>query len=182
LNHIRHHTYFKSLYVHIQVFHILHHHTMKLLLAFKSFMPRRHIVEIGSENWFAAGCPIRQQQLFRCRLPNSAAKTVSLQAAISAARTGSLQAAQFDNENCFAAGATYSAANHNFAAANSTSAANRKFAAAHATWQRIVNALQTTQFRQRITIRCKTHNSVANVNSLQPTQFRQRITVSLHNT
>jgi hypothetical protein len=28
---------------------------MKLLLAFKSFMPRRLIVEIGSENWFAAG-------------------------------------------------------------------------------------------------------------------------------
>jgi len=52
LNHIRHHTYFKSSYVHIQVFHILHHHTMKLLLAFKSFLPRRLIVEIGSENWF----------------------------------------------------------------------------------------------------------------------------------
>jgi hypothetical protein len=34
LNHIHHHTYFKSLYVHIQVFHILHHHTMKLLQAF----------------------------------------------------------------------------------------------------------------------------------------------------
>jgi hypothetical protein len=41
-------------------------------------------------------------------------------------------------------------------------AANRKFAAEHATRQRIVNALQTTQFRQRITIRCKTHNSAAN--------------------
>jgi len=67
LNHIRHHTYFKSSYVHIQVFHILHHHTMKLLLAFKSFLPRRLIVEIGSENWFAAGCPIRQRELFRCR-------------------------------------------------------------------------------------------------------------------
>jgi hypothetical protein len=25
---------------------------MKLLLAFKSFLPRRLIVEIGSENWF----------------------------------------------------------------------------------------------------------------------------------
>jgi hypothetical protein len=59
---------------------------------------------------------------------------------------------------------------------------NRKFAAEHATRQRIVNALQTTQFRQRITIRCTTHNSAANVNSPQLTQFRQRITVSLHNT
>jgi len=67
LNHIRHHTYFKSSYVHIQVFHILHHHTMKLLLAFKSFLPRRLIVEIGSENWFAAGCPFRQRELVRCR-------------------------------------------------------------------------------------------------------------------
>jgi len=107
LNHIRHHTYFKSSYVHIQVFHILHHHTMKLLLAFKSFLPRRLIVEIGSENWFAAGCPIRQRKLFhcrqpvrqrelvRCRLPNSAAKTVSLQATSSAAKTVSLLAPQF---------------------------------------------------------------------------------------
>jgi len=30
--------------------HILHHHTMKLLLAFKSFQLRRPIVEIDSEN------------------------------------------------------------------------------------------------------------------------------------
>ena len=81
LNHIRHHTYFKSSYVRIQVFHILHHHTMKLLLAFKSFLPRRLIVEFGSKNWFAAGsqfgsekwfvagCPIRQRELFHCRQP-----------------------------------------------------------------------------------------------------------------
>ena len=72
LNHIRHHTYFKSSYVHIQVFHILHHHTMKLLLEFKSFLPRRLIVEISSENWFASGCPFRQRELVRCRLPNLA--------------------------------------------------------------------------------------------------------------
>ena len=87
LNHIRHHTYVKSSYVHIQVFYILHHHTMKLLLAFKSFLPRRLIVEIGSENWFAAGFPLQQRELFRCRLPNSAARTVSLQAPNSATRT-----------------------------------------------------------------------------------------------
>jgi hypothetical protein len=47
---------------------------MKLLLAFKSFLPRRLIVEIDSENWFAAGCPIWQRELFRCRQR----KTVSL--------------------------------------------------------------------------------------------------------
>ena len=69
LNHIHHHTYFNSSYVHIQVFPILHHHIMKLLLAFKSFLPRRLIVGIGSENWFAAGCPIRQRELVRRRLP-----------------------------------------------------------------------------------------------------------------
>jgi len=37
-NYIHHHTYFKNPYVHIQVFHILHYHTMKLLQAFKSFL------------------------------------------------------------------------------------------------------------------------------------------------
>jgi hypothetical protein len=42
---------------------------MKLLLAFTSFLPRRLIVGIGSENWFAAGCPIRQRELVRRRLP-----------------------------------------------------------------------------------------------------------------
>jgi hypothetical protein len=41
---------FKSSYVHIQVFQILHHHTMKSLLAFQSFLPRRPIVEFGNEN------------------------------------------------------------------------------------------------------------------------------------
>ena len=69
LNHIHHHTYFKSSYVHIQVFPILHHHIMKLLLAFKSFLPKRLIVGIDSENWFAAGCLIRQRELVRRRLP-----------------------------------------------------------------------------------------------------------------
>jgi hypothetical protein len=64
LNHIRHHTYFKSSYVHIQVFHILHHRTMKLLLAFKSFLPRRLIVEINSGNWFAAGSQFGSENCF----------------------------------------------------------------------------------------------------------------------
>jgi len=89
LNHNRHHTYFKSSYVHIQVSHILHHHTMKLLLAFNSFHPRRPIVEISSENWFAAGCQCGSET--GClQAANSSAKTGSLQAANSAAKTGSL--------------------------------------------------------------------------------------------
>jgi len=95
LNHIRHHTYFKSSYVHIQVFHILHHHTMKLLLAFKSFLLRRLIVEIGSENWFAAGCPIRQHKLVHCWQPIRQWKLV--------------------------ADSSVSTTNHNFIIANSTS-------------------------------------------------------------
>jgi len=94
LNHSRHHTYFKSSYVHIQVSHILHHHTMKLLLAFKSFQPRRPIVEIGRENWFVAGCQFGSEVGF-LQAANSAAKTGSLQVANSTAKTGSLQTIQF---------------------------------------------------------------------------------------
>ena len=90
LNHLRHHIYSKSSYVHIQVFHILHHQTMKLLLEIKSFLPNRPIAQFGSECYFPA-----------------------------------------DN--------SISTASHKFAANNTTSAAN-------------TNSLQTTQFRQRITI------------------------------
>jgi len=78
LNHIRHHTYFKSSYVHIQVFHILHHHTMIVLLVFKSFMPRSPIVEIGSENWFAAGYQFSSENGFAAGATISAAKTGSM--------------------------------------------------------------------------------------------------------
>jgi hypothetical protein len=54
--------------------------------------------QFGIENCFAAGIQFGSEN---CRLPNSAA------------RTGSLQAAQFGSENCFAVGATISAANAN---------------------------------------------------------------------
>jgi hypothetical protein len=67
-NHIHQHTYFKNPNVHIQVFHILHNHTMKLLQAFKSFFTRDSIVEN------------QQRKLVRCKPHNSAAKTDSLQA------------------------------------------------------------------------------------------------------
>jgi len=66
LNHIHHHTYFKNPYVHIQVFHILHHHTMKLLQAFESFLPGRPIVEIGNENLLTTGRTVQQRKLFCC--------------------------------------------------------------------------------------------------------------------
>jgi hypothetical protein len=50
---------------------------MKFLLAFKSFQPRRPIVEISSENWFAAGCQFGNEAGF-LQAANSAAKTGSL--------------------------------------------------------------------------------------------------------
>jgi hypothetical protein len=64
LNHIHHHTYFKNPYVHIQVFHILHHHTIKLLQAFKSFLTRESIIEN------------QQRKLVRCWPHNSAMKLI----------------------------------------------------------------------------------------------------------
>jgi hypothetical protein len=79
LNHIRHHTYFKSSYVHIQVSHILHHHTMKFLLAFKSFQPRRPIVEIDSKNWFTAGDQFGSENWFAADNSISTSNVNSLQ-------------------------------------------------------------------------------------------------------
>jgi len=37
---------------------------MKLLQVFESFLLGRPIVEIGSENWFAAGCTVWQRNWF----------------------------------------------------------------------------------------------------------------------
>jgi hypothetical protein len=193
LNHIHHHTYFKSSYVHIQVFHILHHHTMKLLLAFKSFLPRRLIVEIGCENWFAVGCPIWQRELVRCRLSNSAGRTVSLPAASSVAKTVSLLAPQFrqqmltrSRQLSFGSESQFRCSQLNFGS---------DLLQTTPLWQRIASSLQNTPLGSELLIRCRrhsfdsesqfrctTHNSAANANSLQKTQFRQRITNSLQTT
>jgi len=100
LNHIRYHNYLKSSYVPIQVFHILHHHTMKLLLAFKSFLPWGPIVEIGSENWFAAGCPIRHRNCFATGATIPATNATSLQpTCFAAANATSLQPTRFAAAN-----------------------------------------------------------------------------------
>jgi len=170
LNHIRHHTYSKSSYVHIQVFHILHHHTMKLLLVIKSFLPRRPFVEIGSENWFAAGSPFGSENWFAAGSSFGSENCFAADAIISTAKTGSLQ------PTCFAA-------------ANATLLQTTQFR------QRVTNSLQTIQLRQRMLIRCRqlsfgsesqircrTPNSATNVNSLQTTQFRQRLTDLLQTT
>ena len=120
LNHIHHHTYFKYPYAHVQMFHILHHHTMKLLQASKSFMIggiycRKLAVktgsllatQFGSENWFVAGRAIQHRKLFRCKHLN------------------------FDSE-CY------------FAAANTLSAANANLLQRTQFRQQITNSLQTT--------------------------------------
>jgi hypothetical protein len=187
LNHIRHHTYFKSSYVHIQVFHILHHHTMKLLLAFKSFLPRRLIVEIGSENWFAAGCPIRQRELVRCRLPNSAARTGSLQAPNSAARTVLLQAAS-------SAATTVSLPTPQFRQQMLTCSRQLSFGSEsqfHCSqlnfgsdllqttplWQRIASSLQNTPLGSELLIRCIQHSFGSESQFATEHTIRQRMLI-----
>ena len=172
--------------------HILHHHTMKFLLAFKSFQPRRPIVEISSENWFAAGCQFGSEAGF-LQAANSAAKTGSLQAANSTAKLVfcrrpiqqrklvccrllirqrklvRCRQLNFDSECSFAAADTVSAANHNFAAE-------------HPIQQRMLIRYRNSVSAANHKFRCRTHDSAVNVNSLQTTQFRQRIIISLQNT
>jgi len=143
LNHIHHHTYFNNSYVHIQVFPILHHHIMKLLLAFKSFLPRRLIVGIGSENWFAAGCQFGSENC----------------TAVGA--TVSLHNAQLGSEYHFAAGGSAAAAKQNFAAQHTNrqriSNRCRRFSCGSETEFRCathksaanINSLQQVQLRQR---------------------------------
>ena len=65
---------------------------MKLLQALKSILPGGSILENQQWNWFTASHTIRQRKLFCYKPPNSVAKTVSL------------QATQFGDDNCFATG------------------------------------------------------------------------------
>jgi len=202
LNHIHHHTYFNSSYVHIQVFPILHHHIMKLLLAFKSFLPRRLIVGIGSENWFAAGCPIRQRELVRHRLPVRQRELHrcwrhSFAAQHTTRQRISLRCRRFScgSETEFRCATHKSAANINslqevqlrqrnkISLCNTQIGNEYQFAAAGS----VAAAKQKHTNRQRISIRCRrfscgsktefrcaTHKSTANINSLQQVQLRQR--------
>ena len=171
LNHIRHHTYFKSSYVHIQVFHILHHHTMKLLLAFKSFLPRP-IVEFGSENSFAAGCPIRQRKLVRCRLPMRQRMLLRYnqhvlwqrmllrcrQLNFSNESQICCKQYNFGSESQFRCRTCNSTANHKFAAGNSVSAANQKFATDNSTSAATPKFTAKHTFQQQMLIRCRQLN------------------------
>jgi hypothetical protein len=125
---------------------------MKLLLAFKSFLPRRLIVEIGSENWFAAGCPVRQRELFRCRQPVWQRKLFSCW------------------RHSFGSESQFRCSQLNFSS---------DLLQTTPLWQRIASSLQNTPLGSELLMRCKRHNSAANANSLQKTQFRQRITNSL---
>jgi hypothetical protein len=61
----RHHTYFKNINVHIQVFHILHDHTMKLLQAFKSILIWKSVAEHQQLKLVRWRLKIQQQKLIR---------------------------------------------------------------------------------------------------------------------
>jgi len=91
-NHIHHHTYFKNPYIPIQVFHILHHHTMKLLQTFNSLQA----AQLGNENWFAVGCTLRERKLIRCRHFNFGSECYLAAAnTLSATNANSLHGTQF---------------------------------------------------------------------------------------
>jgi hypothetical protein len=117
---------------------------MKLLLAFKSFLPRRLIVGIGSENWFAAGCqfgrrtaPLLAPQ-FRCTTHNSAANITSLQEVQLRQRNRiSLRNTQIDSE--------YQIAAAEFRCATHKSAANINSLQQVQLWQRNRISLRNTQ-------------------------------------
>ena len=117
----------------------------------------------------------------------------------SAAKTGSLQATQFNSECYFAITNTLSAANANSLQATHFDS-ERWFVADNKSSVVNAHSLQLTHFQQRMLIRCRTHTSgserwfaahnsilatnhkftrehtlsIANTNSLQTTQFRQR--------
>jgi hypothetical protein len=68
---------------------------MKLLLAFKSFQPRRPIIEIGSENWFAAGCQFVSENWFAAGYQLGSKNLFAVDNLISTANVNSLQPTQF---------------------------------------------------------------------------------------
>jgi len=178
LNHIHHHTYFNSSYIHIQVFPILHHHIMKLLLAFKSFLPRRLILGIGSENWFAAGCPIRQRELHRCWRHSFAAQRTTRQRISlrcrrfscgnetefrcathkSATNINSLQQVQLRQRNRISLRNTQIGSEYEFAVGGSVVAAKQNFAAQHTNRQRISIRCSRFSCGSETEFRCATHN------------------------
>jgi hypothetical protein len=68
---------------------------MKLLLAFKSFQPRRPIVEIGGENWFAAGSQFGSENWFAAGCQFGSENWFAVANSISAVNVNSLQPTQF---------------------------------------------------------------------------------------
>jgi hypothetical protein len=166
---------------------------MKLLLAFNSFLPRRLIVEIDNENWFAAGCPLRQRQLFRCRQPVRQRKlfrcwrhsfSSESQFHCSQLNFGSdlLQTTPLWQRIASSLQNTPLGSELLMRCRRHSFGSESPFAAQHTTRQRMLIRCSWHSFGSESQFRRTTHNSTANANSLQPTQFQQRITVSLHNT
>jgi hypothetical protein len=168
------------------VFHILHHHTMKLLLGIKSFLSRRSIVEIGSENWFAAGCQFSSENCFAAGAIILTTKTGSLQptcfVVVNATSlqttqfrqrvTNSLQTIQLRQWILIRYGQLNFGNESQFPCRTHNSTTNANSLRTTQFWQRIKNSLQTTQLRQRMLIRCKWHGFGSEITiSLQNTQF-----------
>jgi hypothetical protein len=114
---------------------------MKLLLAFKSFQPKRPIVEISSENWFATGCQFGSEAGF-------------LQATNSATKTGSLRAANSAGKR-FAAGCQFGSKAGSLQVPNAVAKTGSLQVANSAAK---TGLLQTTQFQQRMLIRRSRHS------------------------
>jgi hypothetical protein len=119
---------------------------MKLLLGIKSFLPKRSIVEIDSENWFVVGCPIQQRKLVRWRLPIWQRKLVLFRLPIRQRKLVRCWHHNFGSEDWFAAANMFCGSECYFATDNSISIASHKFAANNTTSATTTNLLQTTQF------------------------------------
>jgi hypothetical protein len=113
---------------------------------------------LAEKNYFAAGCTIRQQKLFRCWRHNFSSECYFVAAnTFSAVNANSLQQLNSDNESQIRCRRYNFNSESQFHCRTHHSATN-------------VNSLQTSQFQQRIT------------NSLQTIQLWQWISISLQNT
>jgi hypothetical protein len=113
---------------------------------------------LAEKNYFAAGCTIRQQKLFRCWRHNFSSECYFVAAnTFSAVNANLLQQLNSDNESQIRCRQYNFNSESQFHCRTHHSATN-------------VNSLQTTEFQQRIT------------NSLQTIQLWQWISISLQNT
>jgi hypothetical protein len=123
---------------------------MKLLLAFKSFLPRRLIVKIGSENWFAAGCPERQRELFHYRQPVRQRKLFRCW------------------RHSFGSESQFHCCQLNF---------DSDLLQTTPLWQRIASSLQNTPLGSELLMRCRRHNFGSESHFAAEHTIRQRMLI-----